>query len=380
VAGVREHVGHGRLDVRIERRGGRVAGAAGGSGAHFERVALRVDGRRLDAVLKVMAPDDLSPPLERRFYRELAAEVSARVPRVYATGELAGTPDGWVLLEVLPPGKPRTAWTSADLLACAREIARLHAPRLGRAPAWLPRPLTRDARLFLAHVPAGVARLRSFVAARPAWRWFAPERAMAAAEALARDPSPIVEALARSPETLIHRDCHVGNVAVVDGERPILFDWEAVSAGPPIFDLALFFRHLDWQWTVVPLLGVEWSRLRPPPLEWDELAGAYLDELEERAHAPIDRAVIAAAAPAAFAWEAAYRIGWIEPLLARHAGWMRLARSRVPLLGPLARWLVDLPGLLSRATLWPGVERFAPGSDPGAGAPGGRAPAGASIV
>lgn len=360
IEGVRASAGDARLAVRIERRGGGLRGSAGGSGARFERVLLRIAGRRLPAVLKVMAADEISPPLERRFYRELAPEVRARIPAVYATGELAGAPDGWVLIEELGPCKARPLWTRDDLLACAREMARLHARHLGRAPAWLPRPLTRDAAAFLAHVPAGVAHLRAFVAARPAWRWFAPERAMALAESLARDPAPLASALARSPEAVIHRDCHAGNIAVPRSGRPALFDWEAVSAGPPIFDLTLFYRYLDWEWGVVPLLGVEWSRLRRSPVSWEELLDTYLGQLDRDASGRVDREAISAAAPAAFAWEAVYRIGWIESQLGRRAGWMRLARSRVPLLGGFARWRVDLPGLQSRAALWPDLERFAP--------------------
>ena len=343
--------------MRVERRR-RLRGT--GSPASFERVALRIGGRRVRAVLKVMAPDELSPPRERRFYAELAREVGARVPDPFATGDLDGSADGWVLIEELPPRKPRAAWTRDDVLACGRELAKLHARHLGRAPDWLPRPLTRDAVAFLAHVPAGVARLRAFVAERPAWRWFAPESALSLAESLARAPASLAQALARSPETVIHRDSHAGNFALPHAGRPILFDWELVSAGAPIFDLTLFFQYLGWVWWRLPWLGIETSRCRPPPLAWEELFDTYLRQLENETSGRVDADAIAAAEPAARVWEAVYRMGWIERQLGQSAGWMGAARSALPMLSAFARWRVGHAGLESRASLWADLERFGP--------------------
>lgn len=300
----------------------------GGSGAGFERVRLELDGARREAVLKRIAPDPLGPTLERRFYEELAPALPLRVPVLLASGPLPAGGDGWILLEPFPEGAPLRA-TPARLLALARDVARGHAAFLERAPPWLPRPFGRDARAALAHVPEGAARLRERLRRTPSLRGLVSERAIDVALALARDPEPLVRACARGPETLVHRDLHHHNVALGDPEGAVVFDWEAVSAGPPVFDLALVYAYhrnqaLRWR-------GRRLYAWRAPALSWDALLRGYLDAL--RAAAPeVDAAAVAAAAPASFAWEAVHRIGWVDGALAGlapGAGWL----SRIPLLG-----------------------------------------------
>jgi hypothetical protein len=318
----------GAASVRIVRRVP-FARPAGGSGAEFEHVALERDGVSCEAVLKQIAPDPQGPTLERRFYEELAPQLPLRVPALYASGPLPGRDDGWVLLEALPEPAPARL-TAARLLSLAGDLARAHAALLGRAPSWLPRPFGRDAAQGLAHVEEGAARLRERMRRRPALRALASEAAIETALRLARDPSPIARACAGA-ETLIHRDLHHHNVSLGDPGGSIVFDWEAVSAGPPLFDLALLHVYQRNQLCAVPALGVRAFTWRRPALPWPALLRHYLARFSEAAPGA-DLAAVARAAPAAFAWEAVHRIGWVDPLLdglAPGAAWL----ARVPVAG-----------------------------------------------
>jgi hypothetical protein len=57
---------------------------------------------------------------------------------------------------------------------------------------------------------------------------------------LQRDVGPLCKALERYPHTLLHGDCHHGNLGIIAQPEPrvILLDWAFVSLGPPAADLA----------------------------------------------------------------------------------------------------------------------------------------------
>ena len=58
-------------------------------------------------------------------------------------------------------------------------------------------------------------------------------------DALLADPSPLAEALADTPQTLIHGDWKLGNVGLHDG-RTIVLDWDRCGRGPAALDLAWY--------------------------------------------------------------------------------------------------------------------------------------------
>ena len=327
-AGVRRFRKDPRLDVRVEARSP-LSSSAGGSGARFERVRLSVEGHAQVGVLKAIAPDPICVTRERRFYEELGHTLPARIPRAFASGALAGCADGWVLLEAFPP---RRRWTPARALDVAREIARIHAATLDRVPDWLPRPFARDLAQALAHVPEGVARLESLQRREPLLRELASPRARTLARALHRDLSPLAKELARSPHSLVHRDLHPGNIWLPATGAPILFDWEAVSAGPPIFDLTLLFQYLPIRQLRFPGLRDDVGFFRARTLAWETLEHTYLAALGD---APRD--AIAAAANGAFIWEALYRLGWVASQLEVHTPRLRLRLARTPGLRALGR-------------------------------------------
>jgi hypothetical protein len=67
---------------------------------------------------------------------------------------------------------------------------------------------------------------------------------------LARDPGPLVEALAGTPCTLVHSNWKLDNLGTDDAGRTVLLDWEQPGLGAPLADLAWYLaincRRLPW--------------------------------------------------------------------------------------------------------------------------------------
>lgn len=98
------------------------------------------------------------------------------------------------------------------------------------------------------------------------WARFA-RRAPRAAEivfALHDDPSPLVDALASTPQTLVHGDWKAGNLGRHPDGRTILLDWAVPGVAPPCVDIAWY---------------VCLNRARLPHTK-EEVLEAYRDALE----------------------------------------------------------------------------------------------------
>lgn len=114
------------------------------SGAAIYRVT--VDGA--DAILKLTAARSAPYVRERSrreiaFYRELAASVPLRVPRVI--GIHTGAVGTALLLAAYEPAPPPRAWRHEHYVSAAEHLARFHAAFWDRTGAldaipWLPRP------------------------------------------------------------------------------------------------------------------------------------------------------------------------------------------------------------------------------------------------
>ena len=57
---------------------------------------------------------------------------------------------------------------------------------------------------------------------------------------LARDPGPLVEALAGTPQTFVHSNWKLDNLGTDAGGRTVLLDWEQPGRGAPLSDLAWY--------------------------------------------------------------------------------------------------------------------------------------------
>jgi hypothetical protein len=86
--------------------------------------------------------------------------------------------------------------------------------------------------------------------------------------ALAEDPRPLCDALARFPQTVTHRDWKLGNLGLLPGPHGpvILLDWAVVGASPPAADLGWY-------------LAINSARL---PVSKEETLACYRQALERR--------------------------------------------------------------------------------------------------
>jgi len=83
---------------------------------------------------------------------------------------------------------------------------------------------------------------------------------------LARDPGPLVDALAGTPHTFVHSNWKLDNLGVDDAGRTVLLDWEQPGRGAPLSDLAWY-------------LAINCRRL---PQSKEASIAVYRDALEER--------------------------------------------------------------------------------------------------
>jgi hypothetical protein len=90
--------------------------------------------------------------------------------------------------------------------------------------------------------------------------------AAAVAAPLARDPGPLLEAMASTPQTFVHSNWKLDNLGTDDDERTVLLDWEQAGCGAPLSDLAWY-------------LAINCRRL--PESKEDSIA-AYRVALEDR--------------------------------------------------------------------------------------------------
>jgi len=81
---------------------------------------------------------------------------------------------------------------------------------------------------------------------------------------LAEDPSPLVEALGATPQTLVHSNFKLDNLGTDDQGRTVILDWEMPGLGAPLADLAWY-------------LAINCRRL---PASKEESAGIYRTALE----------------------------------------------------------------------------------------------------
>jgi hypothetical protein len=82
-----------------------------------------------------------------------------------------------------------------------------------------------------------VAPALSALGRRRAGRWF-PEDLRSGLAGYARERTPARRRLDRGARTLVHHDCHPGNLAQFPDGRVVLFDWQLVRAGPWASDVA----------------------------------------------------------------------------------------------------------------------------------------------
>ncbi|MDR0960419.1 MAG: aminoglycoside phosphotransferase family protein [Propionibacteriaceae bacterium] len=195
-------------------------------------------------------------------------------PRAWAMSEGTNPPDGegaerpWMLVSFAPGAvKAPSEWTTGDLTAHARGLARLHDRRYpGRGPirALIPEREDEAAGGALSSTPTGtmpaaltpLSLVDELEQALAWWNTHHPEiTGMVGLRALTEQVRRFVAARSADFEalhcfSLIHGDAVASNI-VFDGERPWYIDWEWAEIGDVAKDLALIggFAH-GGQWYV----------------------------------------------------------------------------------------------------------------------------------
>lgn len=193
-----------------------------------------------DAQARMVCSTDMGRR-EARFYAEIAPEVRVRVPaRIWS--DWGEEPSQYLmLLEDLTASECDFPRSSDPAIleytgALMDELARLHAnfwdwPRrfAPRFP-WVQPPMRNDwgRRLVLAGLEA--------------FRDEAPPEFGALGELYVTHMEACNELMDRGPHTLVHGDCHLGNLFRDgrDGRRPGFLDWACVAHGPGLRDVAYF--------------------------------------------------------------------------------------------------------------------------------------------
>ena len=205
--------------------------AEGGS----QRIFLKTPSRSLKIRLVVEAAGLTAA--EMRFYRELSSGVPVRTPEYIYSRH-----DGANFELVLEDLKERyllcggeTACSPDEAEAVIDALADLHAfGWKANLPAWMRRQLDRERKLG---VRLGVRLMRSGLNA--AGDLLTPKLQREAIEyaLLRRDADRV---LTSGSLTLIHNDCHRGNLAFDQNGEPIFFDWQMTRVGQWARDVSYF--------------------------------------------------------------------------------------------------------------------------------------------
>jgi hypothetical protein len=174
---------------------------------------------------------------EARFYASLAREVPVRVPAALWSGWGGDSSQYLMLLEDLAAtGCDFPLSNDPKLLDFTRalvdELARLHGhfadwSRFARAFAWVDGTMRNDWGRLL--VQAGL----------DAFRDTSPPEFAAIGELYVAHMEAFNDWLDEGPHTLIHGDCHLGNL-FRDGSRPGFLDWACLAHAPGLRDVAYF--------------------------------------------------------------------------------------------------------------------------------------------
>ena len=208
----------------------------------FVKIAPAAPAQRVFATLMELGIQEVG------FYRSIRPDLPVRAPRVYgAQCSRRGTRFA-LLLEDLAAGGARFAQVGdrVELPQARRmmqELARLHAafwesPRFTRDLAWVHSFENRAPR----------ASMERFITARligVALRRFAdelPPPALRVARICQERREPLEELWARGPRTLVHGDCHVGNLFFED-DRIGFLDWQVVNRAPGMRDVTYFLSN-----------------------------------------------------------------------------------------------------------------------------------------
>jgi thiamine kinase-like enzyme len=208
----------------------------------FVKIAPRAPAQRLLVTLFGLGRNEVE------FYRRIRPALPVRAPALHAAASSGDGRRFVLLIEDLAAAGARFAVVGDRVhLDLARlvvaELARLHAafwesPRFTGDLAWVPSLENRGAQM-------PIERFLTGQMVRRAVRRFArdlPGDLARIAEFCVRRRDDIERLWARGPRTLVHGDCHVGNL-FFEGEGVGFLDWQVVSRAPGMRDVSYFLSH-----------------------------------------------------------------------------------------------------------------------------------------
>ena len=172
------------------------------------------------------------------FHRSQTFSLSFALPEM-VTADLDG---GWIMLEPYPPRFPLNEWSANDYQQAMINLAAFHDRYWGMDEdlavyPWVAFPLARDFEtVCLAAAKATEAIVQNGL---PVVLCGSIDRMVAVARLISQSDR-IARVLRTAPQTLLHGDFWPGNISVDEDERFVVYDWQAVSAGPGVFDLLTF--------------------------------------------------------------------------------------------------------------------------------------------
>jgi len=180
---------------------------------------------------------------EVKFYQHVARSVPAKLPPILAAQSRIGRGSTLVLTDITEvdsmPGNPSDALSIDQARLVVEQLAQIHAhfwngASLAKRYRWLAGPITcvEDCLGTLLALPL---MKRGLELAGDA----VPKRLHAPALRYARYRRQWMRALALGPKTLVHHDCHPGNLFWTQSQ-PGFLDWQLIRLGEGIGDIAYF--------------------------------------------------------------------------------------------------------------------------------------------
>lgn len=180
---------------------------------------------------------------EIRFYTEAAPAVPILIPEILAAQSRPGQGAILVLQDVAESGgvagSPGDVLTAAQAALVITQLARFHArfharPDLAKTLQWLAGPVRR-LEDHLGTILAAPLMKRGLQQAAE----LIPSSLHGQAMRYARQRRQVMHFLSNASQTLVHHDCHPGNLFWGES-RPGLLDWQLVRFGEGIGDVAYF--------------------------------------------------------------------------------------------------------------------------------------------
>jgi len=176
--------------------------------------------------------------------REIGFHRTITPPLPFALPEMviADLDGKWIMLEPYPPRTPISQWSASDYRQAVINLAHFHdrywalAEDLAVYP-WVAFPLTDD---FETVCLAAAHAVETIVQSGSLPVLCASLERMAAVARLISQADTIARVLQTMPQTLLHGDYWPGNISIDEDGRYVIYDWQTVSVGPGLLDLAAF--------------------------------------------------------------------------------------------------------------------------------------------